>query len=116
MAEIGAMWSLPHIVEYNENDTPKLFEEIKVMFQDLPSRIESRIDPEYRDGKRRKRRIHPMMVEELIRMTPNPYIGMLIALGLVKDKMPWLYELGTETLKVIKSDTSLKEKEKAVMQ
>ncbi len=105
-----------HVVEYNENDTPKLFEEIKVMFQDLPSRIESRIDPEYRDRKRR-RRIHPKMIEELFYMTPDhPTIGILMALGLVKDKMPWLYELGTETLSVIKSDVSSKEKEKAIMQ
>ncbi|TRX61462.1 toll/interleukin-1 receptor domain-containing protein [Fulvivirga sp. M361] len=104
-----------HVVEYNENDTPKLFEEIKVMFQDLPSRIESRIDPEYRDRKRR-RRIHPRMIEELFHMTPNPTIGILMALALVKDKMPWLYELGTETLRVIKSDISSKEKEKAIIQ
>lgn len=102
-------------VEYSENETPKLFEEIKVMFQDLPSRIESRIDPEFRDRKRRMR-IHPMMVEELIHATPNPMIGILMALGLVKDKMPWLYELGTETIRTLKSDISLKEKEKAVIQ
>ncbi|MCE7057142.1 toll/interleukin-1 receptor domain-containing protein [Algoriphagus sp. AGSA1] len=103
------------IVEYNENETPKLFEEIKVMFQDLPSRIESRIDPEFRDRKRR-RRIHPIMIEELMHLTPNPMIGMLMALGLIRDKMPWLYELGTDTIKTLKSDFSIKEKEKAVMQ
>lgn len=103
------------IVEYNENDTPKLFEEIKVMFQDLPSRIENRIDPEFRDRKRR-RRFHPSMVEEMMHMTPNPAIGMLMALGLVKDKMPWLYDLGTETIRTIKSDISKKEKERAVFE
>ncbi len=103
------------IAEYNENETPKLFEEIKVMFQDLPSRIESRIDPEFRERKRR-RRIHPMLIEELIHMTPNPMVGMLMALGLIKDKMPWMYELGTEVIRTIKSDISVKEKEKAVIQ
>ncbi len=102
-------------VEYNENETPKLFEEIKVMFQDLPSRIESRIDPEFRD-RRRRRRFHPMMIEKLMHMTPNPMIGMLMALGLIREKMPWLYELGTDTIRTLKSDISLKEKEKAVMQ
>lgn len=103
------------IAEYNENDTPKLFEEIKVMFQDLPSRIENRIDPESRDRKR-TRRFHPSMIEKLIHMTPNPTVGMYIALGLVKDKMPWLYEIGTDTIKTLKSDISIKEKERAVME
>ena len=103
------------IVEYNENDTPKLFEEIKVMFQDLPSRIENRIDPEFRDRKR-KRRFHPIMIEKLIHMTPNPIVGMFMALGLVRDKMPWLYELGTDTIKTLKSDISMKKKEIAVME
>lgn len=103
------------VSEYSENETPKLFEEIKVMFQDLPLRIESRIDPEYRDRKRR-RRFHPMMIEELMHMTPNPMVGMLMALGLIRDKMPWLYEIGTDTIKILRSDVPKKEKEKAVMQ
>ena len=101
------------VVEYNENDTSKLFEEIKVMFQDLPSRIDNRISPEYRD---KKRRFHPMMVEELMHMSPNPYVGMLLALSLVKDKMPWLYEIGIETIRKIKSNISMKDKEIAFME
>lgn len=103
------------IVEYQENETPKLFEEIKVMFQDLPSRIESRIDPEFRDRKRR-RRFHPKMFDELMHITPNPYVGMYMALGLIKDQAPWLYELGLDTLKTLKSKASIKEKEIAVME
>ena len=102
------------IIEYNENDTSKLFEEIKVMFQDLPSRIDNRISPEFSDRKIRK--FHPMMVDELMHMLPNPYVGMLLALSLIKDKMPWLYEIGTETIKKIRSNISLKEKEMAVME
>jgi len=102
------------IVEYNENDTSKLFEEIKVMFQDLPSRIDNRISPEFSDRKRR--RFHPMMVDELMHMSPNPYIGMLLALSLIKDKMPWLYEIGTETIRTIRSDISMKEKDMAIME
>jgi len=49
------------------NSSIKLFEEIKVMFQDLPSRIENnvRIDTRYR----RSRKIHPMMIEELCHMS-----------------------------------------------
>lgn len=101
------------VVEYNENDTSKLFEEIKVMFQDLPSRIDNRISPELNE---KRRRFHPMMVEELMHMSPNPYVGMLMALSLIKDKMPWLYEIGIETIRKIRSGVSIKEKENAVME
>ncbi|MDF0717797.1 TIR domain-containing protein [Muricauda sp. 334s03] len=102
------------VIHYNENDTPKLFEEIKVMFQDLPSRIESRIDSEHRE--KRRKRFYPAMVEEMLHMTPNPTIGLLMALGLIREKMPWVYESGTETIRTIKSDLSRMEKEKAVME
>lgn len=74
-----------------ENSSAKLFEEIKVMFQDLPSRIDktSRVD-----GKRRRRKIHPLIIDELIHMSPNPVIGVKIALSLYKEKMPWVYDEG----------------------
>lgn len=102
------------VVEYNENDTSKLFEEIKVMFQDLPSRIDNRISPEF--SEKRRKRFHPMMVDELMHMSPNPYVGMLMALSLVKDKMPWLYEIGIETIRKIRSNVSIKEKDMALME
>lgn len=74
-----------------ENSSAKLFEEIKVMFQDLPSRIDRTSRSE---GKRRRRKIHPMMIEELIHMSPNPTTGLKIALSLYKDRMPWIYDEG----------------------
>jgi hypothetical protein len=78
-----------------ENSSAKLFEEIKIMFKDLPSRI----DGSTRTDVKRKRRIfHPKMIEELIYMSPNPKIGIRIALSFYKDKMPWIYDEGTELL------------------
>ena len=49
--------------ETNENIIAKLFEEVKIMFENLPSRIENRIDPE---SKRKRRRFHPRMFEEML--------------------------------------------------
>src|SRR5437868_15488724 len=83
----------------DESSVAKLFEEVKVMFQDLPSRIEGQIDPLRH---RRRRRLHPMMVEELMHMTkPDDPIGLLATLGLFREDMPWLYELGIAVYRAI---------------
>lgn len=75
----------------------KLFEEIKVMFQDMPSRVEARlIEGGAPVSRRRRRRLHPMMVEELVHMIPHDPadpIGLLLIAGVVRDDIPWLYEL-----------------------
>ena len=66
-------------VTNKENSSAKLFEEIKLMFQDLPSRIESNINPELMS--RKKRFFHPMMMEEMMHMSKNSYIGIIQNLG-----------------------------------
>lgn len=74
-----------------ENSSAKLFEEIKIMFQDLPSRIERSSPSEKR---RRKRRMHPAIIEDIVHSTKDPKIGLFIALSLYRDKMPWIYDGG----------------------
>jgi len=78
-----------------ENSSAKLFEEIKVMFQDLPSRIE-RVNPS--ETRRRKRRFHPGMFEEVMHFSKDPKIGIKIALSLYREKMPWIYDEGIALL------------------
>ncbi len=75
----------------------KLFEEIKVMFQRLPSRIEEKMTDEM-DMPRRSisRRFHPRMLEEMMHMSKDPSIGILVACSLFRDDVPWLYDLGLE--------------------
>ena len=85
------------------------------MFQDLPSRIESRIHSDY-SRERGQKRLDPRMIEELIAMGPNPTMGMYMALGLLRDQMPWIYESGMETIRFIKSKATKKDKDKAVME
>ncbi len=99
----------------DETAVAKIFEEIKIMFEDLPSRIESRVAPDVR----RRRNFHPMMMEELLHMGnigKNSHIPILMALSIYKNDFPWIYEIGNETLKLIHSQRSLKEKENAVRQ
>ncbi len=95
-------------VSEGTDSSAKLFEEIKVMFQDLPSRIERNMDPDF--GARKKMRIHPAMLDELIHGSKNPKIGIFMALGLLRDPMPWVYEAGMETMRKIDSTASAKTK------
>jgi hypothetical protein len=83
----------------------KLFEEVKVMFQDLPSRMEARISDAVRPfGRRKGRHFHPMMVEDMMHMEcGDDPIGMLLAASMVRDEMPWLYEIILETYRAIES-------------
>lgn len=76
----------------DETSVAKLFEEVKVMFQDLPSRIEGQLDPKHR----KRRRFHPMLFEELMHITKGKAPGILAALALFREDMPWLYPYGSE--------------------
>ncbi|MDR1760454.1 MAG: toll/interleukin-1 receptor domain-containing protein [Fibrobacter sp.] len=97
----------------------KLFEEVKIMFQDLPSRIDKRLDHETPDM-RRKRRFHPKMMDELLhismKMGDQQYISFLMMISLIKEDLPWLYEIGMETYRALKSAKTKSEKQKAVSQ
>lgn len=84
----------------SDASTAKLFEEIKLMFQDLPSRLEHIALRSEDEGRGRLRRIHPGMIEEIVMMTgrgePNPGLSVLILASLFRDEVPWLYEIGAE--------------------
>lgn len=85
-----------------ENSSVKLFEEIKVMFQDLPSRI-NRAD---RSDRGRRKKFHPMMVEEMMHVSPNPVLGLKIALSFYRDKLPWIYDDGIILLNKLSSSNN----------
>ncbi|MFO0453648.1 MAG: toll/interleukin-1 receptor domain-containing protein [Pseudomonadota bacterium] len=90
-----------------ETSVAKIFEEIKVMFQDLPSRIERRIDPESSINRKRIRRLHPMFMEEALHMSKRDLgenLGPLIIGSLFKDDFPWLYEVAAEVYRKLESD------------
>jgi len=82
-----------------DSSPAKLFEEIKVMFQDLPSRVESMIDRSDREPFRRGRRLHPMELEESVHFMGREAgreVAVLIVASYIRDDVPWLYELGVE--------------------
>jgi len=102
----------PEKESVEETSVAKLFEEVKIMFEDLPQKIENRVDPEFR----RRRKFHPMMMEELLHMTKegNSHIALLMALSFYKNDFPWIYEIGNDTIKLLQTKKTLKEKENAV--
>lgn len=90
--------------------SPKSFLEIKESIDSLPSKIENRLDPEIR---RRRRKLHPMMFEEIVHMqmeTKDPELTFLMMISLVKDECPWLYEIGVDTYRNLKQAKSKAQK------
>lgn len=109
-------------VETAEASVSQLFEEVKVMFQDLPSRIERRValpSPRYR----RWRRLHPRFFHEMMDLlgnSPEDPIAILFLASFFRDDMPWIYEIGAEAYRaarsgdVINSETLLDKFQRAV--
>jgi len=102
------------VQETNENIVAKLFEEVKIMFEALPSRIENRIEPDLR---RRKRKFHPMMYEEIMHIgldTKDMSLSFLMMISTYKDDFPWFYEIGLETYRGLKAVKTVSEKKKII--
>jgi hypothetical protein len=83
-----------------ENSSAKLFEEIKIMFQDLPSRIER---TEVSRTMKRRKRLHPAMIEEIMFMSNNPILGVRVGLSLLREVLPWVYDEGIVLLAKLQS-------------
>lgn len=80
----------------------KLVEEMKA----LPSRVAERLAESGEPFRRRRmRRFHPMVFEEMMEMSGDPSdpVGILMAASLVREDAPWLYELAMEVYRAVKS-------------
>lgn len=90
----------------DETSVAKIFEEIKVMFQDLPGRIERRVDPESSMHRKRIRQMHPKLIDEVLHMTGKELgdnLSPLIIGSFFKEDFPWLYEVGVEAYRKLES-------------
>jgi hypothetical protein len=87
-----------------ENPMAKFLEEMKVLVRDLPSRVSERMnEASSHDRRRRTPRIHPRMLHEIMSMSGDsgdPISIMLIA-SMVRDDMPWFYEIAQETYRAL---------------
>jgi len=92
---------------------PKFYKEFSMMIEELSSKI-NKLDPEFRRG---RRKFHPMMFEEILHMgmeTGGHDLGFLIMISFFKDDFPWVYEMGLETYRGLKSTKSKIEKRKLI--
>jgi hypothetical protein len=85
-----------------ESSVAKLFEEVKVMFRDLPSRIDSKVA---RTSMGRLRRFRPEMLMDLRHFgnEVDDGIELLILISMVKDQAPWIYEVGLEAYSALRA-------------
>jgi TIR domain len=93
----------------DETSVAKIFEEIKVMFQDLPGRIEKRVDSESLMNRKRVRRMHPRFLDEMMHISGKEfgeYLGPLIIGSIFKEDFPWLYEVSVEVYRKLESGSS----------
>ncbi|MDK9707432.1 MAG: toll/interleukin-1 receptor domain-containing protein [Desulforhopalus sp.] len=66
---------------------------------------------------RNPRRIHPMMIEEVMHstaMSMNGYVGIQMTLALIRQDFPWAYESGMEAITILKSPASKEDKQSAL--
>lgn len=88
--------------ETEGSSVAKLIEEMKA----LPSRVAERLAESGEPFRRRRfRRLHPMMFEEMMHMSgePGDPVAILMAASMVRDDAPWLYELAMEVYRAVKS-------------
>ncbi len=88
------------------SDAAKLFEEIKVMFRDLPERLHGQLSESLGSPARRRRKIHPEQLMDLLVGDPrdhnDPALVWLMTISTYRDDAPWLYELGLDVFKALK--------------
>jgi len=106
----GAPGAAAQPKQIDEAAVAKLFEEIKMVFRDLPDRVEARVRENI--GRRRSlqnRMFHPMMIEETImhpafRESPEGEAAAWLMIGTTMgSEIPWLQELAMEMYRAISS-------------
>jgi hypothetical protein len=89
--------------------TAKQLEELKVMFREMPSLLEHLLADNIGVSRsRKKRRFHPMMFEKMMDMgeiDKSGPVGILVFASLVRDEIPWLYEIAMEAFRALTSGT-----------
>jgi len=86
----------------------KEMEQMSMMIMELQKRFSKRED-DYLGRKRRK--LHPMFIEELLHMSPRfekNYTGFQITLSLFRNDYPWLYDAGLDLVRVLRGSKSSK--------
>lgn len=95
-----------------ENTSVKLFEEIKLMFNDLPSKLNN---ISYSEDRKHRQKLSPRIILDIMRMNENPRLNIRMGLTFYRDSMPWIYEEANYLLNNISDGNNIDE-EKIYMQ
>jgi hypothetical protein len=101
----------------DETTVAKLFEEVKVLFRDLPQQVETKLREMGSNGRRfRRRKFHPMMLEDALRghgsferdeKRPDT-LSWLLLVSMFREDAPWFYELGMEVYRGLRGHDAKK--------
>ncbi|PKF56423.1 hypothetical protein CW748_10750 [Alteromonadales bacterium alter-6D02] len=94
-------------------DVHKELDSLSKMLQDIISRSEMEKDLRMR----RKKKIHPHMIDELLHMSPRfrkNFTGFQIAISLFREDYPWIHDAGLDLVKTLRSKTSRENKRESV--
>ena len=68
----------------------------------------------------RMSRLHPRVLDELMHFSlsdgGSDYVGIQMVLGLLKNQYPWIYDVGNETINILRSRRGMEEKHRALNQ
>ncbi|WP_462167592.1 hypothetical protein [Pseudoalteromonas sp. GB43] len=96
-----------------ELDVHKELDSLKNMLQEIISRSEMERDLRMR----RKKKVHPRMIDELLHMSPRfrrNFTGFQIAISLFREDFPWIYDAGIDLVKTLRSESESGNKRDAV--
>lgn len=86
----------------------EVLEELVASVRSLDSRFRVVAEASPRSGRYKGRRFNAMMMRDLVEMIgekPGDPIGLLIIASIVKEEIPWLYELAVEAYRVMNAGT-----------
>jgi hypothetical protein len=78
---------------------PEVLEELVTGVRALDARVRDILEDSGRLSSRRRRKFHPFMIEEMLHRFArkrNDPLGILIIASLVREEVPWLYEIGLQ--------------------
>jgi hypothetical protein len=89
--------------EPEEQNIAKLFEEVKAMVKEIPEQLDGRFQTASKRNGRRQRKLDPGFLHHLLHRYGGDDIGgpsnaFLMALSVLRDDFPWIYEAGKQVV------------------
>jgi len=98
------------------NPDGEFLKEIEVI-RAVVEKLGKRLDAEFEPRRMRRGRMHPMIIEELLHISPRfekNLIGFQISVGLFRSDFPWIYDSGIELVRVLRANPSEAERQEAI--